>query len=443
MKTRPAVRLTLCLLLALACPLAARTMFLAPGGDDSAPPAPGAAFRTLSRAVESLAPGDTLLIRNGVYAGGVKISVQAREEAPVLIRGESLEAVIEGSGAVRDAIQIERAAHVALENLTVRAAERAGVGVLNSHHVRISGGRFADNGVWGIFTGFADDILFENNECYGSKKQHGIYHSNSGDRFVIRCNRVHDNNQCGIHLNGDPEIAGGDGVLDQGVVEGNIVYRNGKAGGAGINMTHVHDVLARNNLLYDNLAGGFTVYQDTGTFEQGSKRVAILNNTVYFRTGEGRSCVNVQTTSEKVLVAGNIFVSGGLRGAFQIDTDHPRTIVSDCNVFWGVSADSLVERKEGRLSLAAWRDQFGNDTRSRLADPLFVDPAIGNFELTSGSPAVDSGMQAGRVRAILETLGGFDWVLDRLQTLPENDLRGERRSLGLGPDAGALERGMH
>jgi len=422
--------------------LPARTIYLSPQGKDANRCRAGAEFASLARAVECLGPGDTLFIRNGTYQGGVEIKVQATAGHPTVIRGESLEAVIEGSGEkIPDAIRVQDAAHLVLENFTARNAGRAGAAVRHSHHVRIFGCRFADNNTWGIFTSFADDIHFENNETCGSKVQHGIYHSNSGDRFVIRGNRVHHNSGNGIHLNGDPEIPGGDGVLNEGLVERNIIYENGKSGGAGINMTHVHDVLVRNNLLYNNYAGGMTVYQDTGTFEQGSKRVVITGNTVFYQPGTGRSGVNVQTTSEKVVVAGNIFISGGKRGNIEVNSDHLETVFSDCNVLWGVDPERCLERKDEVLSLERWRSLSMNDRHSIDNDPLFVDPAAGDFRPASGSPAVDAGMSLSALRSVLERLSGCDWLLARLAELPQEDLAGNARPTGNAPDAGVFEAG--
>ncbi|HUU27703.1 MAG TPA: right-handed parallel beta-helix repeat-containing protein [archaeon] len=437
--TRTALSL-LALCLALTVPLKGRMLFLSTAGDDSADCVNGAAFRTLKRAAGCLRGGDTLLVRKGIYSGGVTISVSAAREAPVLIQGESLEAIISGSGEERDAICIDHAGYITIDRLTVREAKRAGVGVLHSHHIRITRGRFADNGTWGIFTGFADDIYFGGNECCGSKKQHGIYHSNSGDRFVICGNLVHDNNMCGIHLNGDPEIKGGDGVLNYGLVEGNIIYGNGAAGGAAINMTHVQDALVRNNLIYNNYAGGFTVYQDTGTFDQGSKRVVILGNTVYFQPDRGRSGANIQTTSEKVLIAGNIFVSGGRRGTLEVNSDHLETVTSDHNIFWGVKPEEMIERKERKMGMDDWRSLTGNDLHSRTADPQFVDLQRGDLNIAPTSPAINAGMPLDSVRAVLARLGGFEWILARLDSLPDEDIRKKPRPAGSLPDAGAYER---
>ena len=432
--------ITLTLWLAGTAPLAASTMYLSTTGDDGAPCAPGSEFRTLTRALSCLVAGDTLIIRNGTYTGGQIVQLEGTAEAPILIRGESLEAVIKGTDANRDALRLDHSSYVTVDRITAREAVRAGIGIIHCNHITVTNCVCADNGKWGIFTGFADDILFENNECVGSIDEHGIYHSNSGDRFVIRGNILHHNGACGIHMNGDPEM-GGDGVLDFGLVERNIIYKNGTNGGAGINMTHVHDVLVRNNLIYENYAGGFTVYQDTGTFEQGSKRVVIWGNTVYFSRNYGRSCVNVATTSEKVVIAGNIFFSGGRRGTLEVNSDHTNTIVSDYNIHWGVGVDSLIERQDKLLSLTNWRNSYGNDLHSAAADPQFASIDSADFRLAENSPAIDTGMPLDTLKAHLELLGDFEWILARLDSLPDDDILTNTRPAGAGPDAGAYESG--
>jgi len=429
------------LLLTLAlCPtLSARTLYLSPSGDDNSLPRNGAFYKSLAAAAHYLEAGDTLAVSNGNYTGGVTLALQGRPEAPIVIRGESLDAVIDGSGRERDALLLQGAAWVRLESITVRGARRSGCSVRFSRNIAISGCRFADNEVWGIFTSFADDVLFENNECCGSKRQHGIYHSNSGDGFVIRGNRVHDNAGNGIHLNGDPEIEGGDGILNRGLVEGNVIWNNGRAGGAGINMTHVQDIIVRNNLIYGNLAGGITVYQDAGSFGQGSKKVLITGNTVFFSPEEGRSCVNINASSEKVAILGNAFISGGRRGVLEINARSLGSVFSDCNLFWGVDSSQTVERWDRRLSLDEWRTLTGCDSRSLIAYPYFVAPKGGDFHLSAHSPAVGLGMALPKVLEVLRGLGGFEWVLARLEGLPAEDLEGAARPDSTAPDAGAYQ----
>ncbi len=116
--------------------------------------------------------------------------------------------------------------------------------MVGSNHVIVRNNITDRNGTWGIFSSFADDLLIENNTTSNSGSQHGIYTSNSGDRPVIRNNRVFGNYMCGIHMNGDASM-GGDGIISSALVENNIIYDNGRGGGSGINCDGVQDSVIR------------------------------------------------------------------------------------------------------------------------------------------------------------------------------------------------------
>ena len=416
----------------------ARTFYLSPSGDDRAPEASGATFQTLNGAIPHLWGGDTLIIKSGNFAGGVHIRRGCSPEAPLVIKAEGPYSVIRGSGEDQDAFTLNDCYNVILDGLNVTEARRGGIVLGHCKYVTVRNCTSFNNGKWGMFTDHSSDFTLEGNECYGSWREHGIYHSNSGDSFIIRNNVLHHNSGCGIHVNGDPEY-GGDGVISRGIIEGNICYRNGRPlGGAGINMTHVQDVIVRNNLLYDNYAGGITFYQDTGTFAQGSKRALIVNNTVFYLHGEGRTGVNIMTSSEKVLICNNIFVSGGGRGTIEVNSEHLPSIISDNNVIWGIDTTQIVERiGERRISLGEWRKMSGNDLHTEYADPLFTNATAADFHLRQGSPAVGRGMPLEEVRRTLSRLGGFDWVLEQLGRLPDTDLSGKPRNSGKIRGAGA------
>jgi len=425
----------------LACCLSsasARTFYLSPSGDDSATPEQGAVFRTLRAVIPHLWGGDTLIIRRGQYSGGVHIRCGCSPDAPLVIKGESKYAIIRGSGDQRDGISLDDCANVILDGLNVTMASRGGIVLDHSKFVTVRNCRTYNNGKWGIFTSFASDFVLENNECFGSQLEHGIYHSNSGDNFVIRGNFIHDNSGCGVHVNGDPEY-GGDGVIQYGIIEKNLIVRNGcTLGGAGINMTHVQDVIVRNNLLYHNYAGGITLYQDSGTFAQGSKRALIYGNTVVYKPGEGRTGVNIMPTSEYALITGNIFLSGGSRGCIEINSEHLSTIVSDYNVIWGIDKSEIVERfNEQRISLKSWREMSGNDLNTVVADPGFRSPEFADFRPRKGSPVGDAAMPPEQIRQHLRRLGGFDWHLKKLDELPDEDFAGKPRRKGGRRVAGA------
>ncbi len=90
-------------------------------------------------------------------------------------------------------------------------------------------------------------------------------------------------------------------------------------------------------------------------------------------------------------------------------------------------------------SLAAWRTATGNDRHSRVADPGFAAADSADYTLRPGSPALEAGAPPDSVRAALERLGGCEWLLARLDSLPRQDLRGYPRPAGAATDAGAFE----
>ena len=119
--------------------------------------------------------------------------------------------------------------------------------------------------------------IIEHNTCSGSDDEHGIYFSNSADDPIIRYNHCFDNNANGIHMNGDASL-GGDGVISNAQVYGNVIHGNGSGGGSGINCDGVINSVIYNNLLYDNHASGISLYQiDGGAPSTGNK---VYNNTI-------------------------------------------------------------------------------------------------------------------------------------------------------------------
>jgi parallel beta-helix repeat protein len=122
--------------------------------------------------------------------------------------------------------------------------------------------------MWGILTGWSDNILIENNNVSRSELEHGIYLGNSADGAIVRNNIVWGNRDSGIQFNADRHLAG-DGIMSRNRIEGNVVYGNGVGGGAAINLDGVQDSVIQNNLLYDNHSTGIVLY--VGFAADGSK----------------------------------------------------------------------------------------------------------------------------------------------------------------------------
>ena len=393
-------------------------LYVAPSGSDSNTCLQSLPCREIRRALALAGPGDTILVADGTYKGFTASSVHGAAGNPITIKAQGSNAEVVKTvdrPDNRDTIFITWSSYVTIDGLRSFGANRAAIRVDESPNVTIRNCVLGNNGTWGIFTDFSDDLLIENNQTYGSVAEHGIYASNSGDRPVIRGNRVYNNNGNGIHVNGDV-TSGGDGIISGALIEGNIVYNNGVAGGSGINMDGVQDSTIRNNILYNNHATGIGMYQINGA--DGPRNNKVYHNTVH-QASDGRYAVLIKDSRGPITVRNNIlYHPNSARGGivYLTSTDVTNTN-SDYNILDRVSPDD-----GGTLySLAQWQAQ-GKETHSISAAPaaLFVNAAGGDYHLSGASPAIDHG---------------------QTQSTVTTDFEGQSRPQGAASDVGADETG--
>lgn len=367
---------------------AAPTRWVATTGSDAGPGTEAKPWRTLAHAAAVVVPGDVVLVRNGRYQGFF-LERSGTAAAPITFRGESRSGVriTRSNGRTPDGINVENCNWVVIDSFVASAMPRAGIRAAVADHVTIRNCRCQNNATWGIFTGFCDYLLIENNTCSGSVEQHGIYVSNSGDYPVIRRNTCYGNYGCGIHSNGDASM-GGDGTISHAVYDSNLIYGNGTGGGSGINCDGVTDSRITNNLLYDNHASGISLYCIDGA--SGSLRNRVINNTVV-QAGDGRWALNVRDGSTQVVVRNNILLHTlSYRGSLVVDAASRAGFASDYNLCSGpFSADG----DSTALGFAAWR-ALGYDAHSALATAaqIFVAPGSHNYRPLAPGPAIDTGL---------------------------------------------------
>jgi len=377
------------LLLAFAPAVGAATYYVAPppAGDDSNSGSMGSPWATLQHAAGEVLPGDAVLIRAGSYAGG-HFTMSGTAADPITLAAFPGEvAIIDADNPVTtDGINLEGVDHMIVEGLTVTGTTRAGIRAVLCENVTVRNNVTDANGRWGIFTGFCDDLLIEGNVTSNSGIEHGIYVSNSGDRPVIRGNVIFDNNANGIHMNGDGS-QGGDGVISDAVVEENVIFGNGVAGGSGINCDGVQDSIIRNNLIYDTHSSGISLYRIDGGAPSTGNRV--LNNTVHV-ADDGRWGLNIRDASTGNTVRNNTFYSEhGFRGAMTVDADSLPGFSSDYNA---VEDRFTTDDGNSTMTLAQWQTGTGQDPHSFVASPddLFILPGS-DYHHLRGSPAIDNG----------------------------------------------------
>lgn len=393
--------------------LAADNFFVSPTGNDSAAGTAAAPWRTLQKAATTVDAGDVVTVRAGTYVG-FDLRTDGTAAAPITFTAEPGVTINQRNARTPDGINLEGADYIVIEGFAVNGIARAGIRSVTNHHVTIRNNSTDQNGVWGIFTGFSDDLLIENNTTTRSGDEHGIYVSNSGDRPVIRGNTIWGNHANGIHLNGD-ESAGGDGIISGALIEDNIIYENGAGGGSGINGDGLQDSIIRNNLLYDNHASGISLYQIDAA--EGAKNNLVVNNTIVMASN-ARWALNIKNASTGNRVFNNILYNNHpSRGSIDIAPAALAGFVSDYNV---VMNRFTTNDNSSQLTLAQWRAATGQDMHSIVATPsqLFVSAAADDYALSTSSPAVNAGTST---------------------SAPSDDLEGTPRPIGGGWDIGAYE----
>jgi len=348
---------------------------------------PQTAFATLQHAADLVAAGDSVLVLEGNYVG-FDIRTDGSNNSPIVFKAIESNVVIDERNAVTpDGINIENADWVVIDGFEVTDQPRAGIRIVLSDFVVIRNNNCHNNYRWGIFTGFTNDILIENNSCSFSEDEHGIYVSNSSDRPIIRNNHSFNNNGCGIHMNGDIS-QGGNGIISNAIVEGNILHDNGYGGGSAINMDGVQNSEIFNNLVYNNHATGIAMYQIDGG--DASKNNKVYNNTV-IQPSDGRWCVIAVDGSTGNTLYNNILINHhSFRGSISVDAASMTGFVSDYNVLVNRLSD---DDGNSNMTLSQWQS-MGYDTHSMIADPeeqIFVDHSNNNFHLLQNAQAVNVG----------------------------------------------------
>lgn len=360
-----------------------------------------------------MSAGDTVMVLPGTYVG-FDLRSSGTAALPITFSAQAGVLIDQDNAVTPDGINLEGLSYAVVEGFEVMGVTRAGIRAAVCDHVTIRGNRTDQNGRWGIFTGFCDDLVIEDNECSRSVAEHGIYVSNSGDRPIIRGNLVWSNHANGIHMNGDVS-QGGDGIISDALVEDNMIFDNGSGGGSGINADGVQSSVFRNNLLFENHASGISLYRiDGGGPSSGN---LVINNTVV-QASNGRWCLNIRDGSTANTIYNNIFYNQHpFRGSISLDAASLPNTVSDYNA---VMDRFSTDGGDTVISLAAWRAATGQDSHSLLATPdqLFVDWTNDDYHLSASSPAIDSGTST---------------------SAPPRDLEGNARPVGGGFDAGAYE----
>ncbi len=347
------------------------------------------AWLTLQHAANQITAGDTVWIADGTYVG-FNLGETGTATNPIVFIAAGYSAVINQPCSTTDGINVEGANYVEINGVRVINQPRNGIRLVTAHNCIVRNTYCENNFERGIFTGFTDDLLLEFNECLESIDEHGIYVSNSSDRSIIRYNICHHNNRGGIQINADG-TQGGDGISTDPEIYGNVLYENGAAGGAAINLDGVQSAFIYNNLLYENHATGIALFRQDGTAP--SINATVVHNTI-INASNGRWCILAVNGSSGAQVFNNILINQHtFRGSIDLEPD----AVPGFNSNYNILVDRLSKMGDGsNVNLTTWQG-YGYDANSMLAAPMseiFVSPGS-DYHLLDDAQAVDSGNAAG------------------------------------------------
>jgi len=364
--------------------------YVSPAGNDANACSQASPCRQITKALTLVRPGDTILMADGTYNAFTVDSLNATATNPIVITALGQNANILPQSGVRDTIFVTFSSYIVLDGLHSFNANRAAVRIDNSPNVTVQNGLFGNNATWGIFTDFSDHLLIQNNECYGSVTQHGIYVSNSGDWPVVRRNRLHDNAGAGLQLNADA-TQGGDGIITGALIEDNIIYNNGSAGGSAINLDGVQYSTIQNNLLYNNHASGIAMFRIDGA--AGPVGNLVYNNTINMAT-DGRWALRIDSSVGTNTIRDNILYNSNPNHG-GIDFTNATDVAgadSGYNIFGGANVAVTPDDGNTFYSLSQWQ-ALGHEQHSFVAtlSSLFVNPSSNDYHLLATSPAVDAG----------------------------------------------------
>jgi hypothetical protein len=408
------------MLMGAVLPAFASTYYVSPTGNDLADGSSATPWKTLQHAADNVGPGDAVMVRAGTYVGfvlGWDFPQNGTPTQPILFQAEPGAIINSRNNKTADGINLEGASYIQIVGFTIQnngSITRAGIRSVTNTNAVIRGNSVDGMGTWGIFTGFSENVLIEDNETSHSVSQHGIYVSNSADNPIIRGNHSWGNNSCGIHMNGDVS-QGGDGIISGALVERNIIHDNGRSGGSGINCDGVQGSVIQNNLLNNNHASGISLYVIDGA--DGSKNNLVVNNTI-IEAADARWAVNIQDGSTGNTVLNNIlFNNHPWHGSISISANSLPGFSSDHNI---VEGRFTTDDGNSVLTLSQWQSQTGQDGNSIIAGQasVFRNVVANDYHLSATSPAIDNGVPVTDVTT---------------------DIEGDPRPQGSGWDIGAYE----
>jgi hypothetical protein len=164
-------------------------------------------------------------------------------------------------------------------------------------------------------------------------------------------------------------------------------------------------ITLRNNLIYHGNSNGISI----GGYDSkrgGTDHCTIVNNTLYDndtqQTGSGEFQVQYYATNN--VFEDNIVYTGASQDLFfnNYTTSESSPVEVDYNIYYSTDAadaqwiwNSPTNKTTTYTGFSSYRTGTGNDAHSYFADPQFLSLSTPNFDVSSASPAIGTGVVLG------------------------------------------------
>jgi parallel beta-helix repeat protein len=401
--------------------IAGKVYTVAPTGNDSNPGTPSQPWKTIQKAANTMAAGDSTTVLAGNYSERVQVTRSGEPGASISFRAEGL-VTMKGFTVNADYITISgfdisdtandwddgigivvQGSYCNIENNYVHFATRGGISLWGipgsesqSSHCTVKNNRLYRNSQVGIEVSGRNHLV-EGNEIWDTIQYHPRWANPpnwvdaDGIRFfgtghVIRKNYIHDI-KYGIPENVNPHIdcfqtwsspdyeAAQNIIFEQNICK-NSQVQSANEKGQGFMIEGASNLIIRNNL----------IQAFTGVNAIGSAGLTIVNNTfasqLSFPPSFGPFGVGL-TQSSNPVVQNNLFYDFPARSVMVDGSVSPQG--SDIGY-------NLIYHSDGRTPSG-----FPYPHDLWQVNPLLVDPSGGDFHLQPNSPAIDAGQSLASV----------------------------------------------
>lgn len=410
--------------------------YVSPAGSDSNPGSQSRPWRTIQKAADRLAAGDTVYIMAGTYSEQVSPQNSGSPGSPIVYAASP-------------------GAAVTIDGASVVVPEWTGLfNIVGKHDIRVSGLRVINAGPNlhnpGILVEDSSDIIIENNTVFHTRDS-GIAVWNS-QNVVVDHNEVED--ACTSGYNESISIGGSDGfevknnLVHLGQKEG-ICIKDGSANGAVYHNTvhhtqavgiyvdatdkHVHHIQVYANVVHDVSANGIALGSEQGGLLE---NIRVFNNVAYNNKWIGidlhACCIATHPVRNVQIVNNTLYNNGWDPWGGGISLSNPqaeqvviRNNIASQNLYFQIAVDPTTPVGNYVIDhnlIDGYRDHADEGETYGSAyvegDPMFRDAGAADFHLELDSPAIDHGAAA---------------------AAPNTDFDGLTRPAGAGYDLGAFE----